>query len=284
MKGIRRASVLGLGLIGGSVARELAARGVEVSGFDADATQLAAAVDDGAVAIPLDSTLDGLRDAELVVLAVPVSGAVTLLGRIAPLVESARLVTDVGSTKGRIVAAASALGLGKRFVGSHPMAGDHRSGWAVSRRGLFAGARVYLCPPAEADPEAINLAAGLWRGFGAKPALMRADDHDAKLAWTSHLPHFVSTALALALANGGFDRGELGPGGLDATRLAGSSPDMWTAIARENAAPIAEALAAAERELAALRAALFDDSDEGVRERLVVAQRWADREQIITGA
>jgi prephenate dehydrogenase len=193
----------------------------------------------------MDRSLGGVSESDLIVVAVPVDSATEVLRQIAPHVARAKLITDVGSTKMRIVELAAELGLASRFVGSHPMAGDHRSGWAASRTGLVDGARVYLCPPHDAPRCIIDLAAEWWRWLGARPIVMSAELHDQKLAWTSHLPHIVSTALALALASADVERDELGPGGRDMTRLAGSSADVWTAIARDNAAAIDTALVSA---------------------------------------
>jgi prephenate dehydrogenase len=269
-----RAVVIGLGLIGGSVARDLAARGVHVSAYDADERQLDAALDELVVAERLDAGLAGVRAADLVVVAVPVDRALGVLERIAPQVMGAGLVTDVGSTKQAIVASASTLGLSACFVGSHPMTGDHRSGWSASRAGLFEGARVYLCPGADTPAPTVDRAASLWRWLGAVPASMRADEHDRHLAWTSHLPHIISTTLALALADGRVRREDLGPGGRDMTRLAGSSAEMWTAIAGENAAAIDAALAAAERHLAEFRDLLQRPDAARLHERFAGARAW----------
>jgi len=121
-----RAAVIGLGLIGGSIARELAARGTRVSGFDENRDALEAAIDDGVVSDALDASFEGLRSADLIVIAVPVDIASELLARVAPRTTAPALITDVGSTKARIVATAERLGLGQCFVGSHPIACDHR--------------------------------------------------------------------------------------------------------------------------------------------------------------
>jgi len=271
----KSATVVGLGLIGGSIARDLAAKGVRVRGYDADRAQLDAAVRDGIVSDPLDIEFDG-ADADVVVLAVPVDQAPAMLRRLSRIARSARLVTDVGSTKTSIVAEARALGLDASFVGSHPMAGDHRSGWSASRQGLFAGALVYLCPTSPMHTPVIDVAMHFWRSLGATPCVVDADAHDRRVAWTSHLPHLVSTALALALDGAGIERGALGPGGRDTTRLAGSSPEMWTAIATDNRAAIDEALGSAERELASFRAALRNSDVGLVRERFAAAQAWFD--------
>jgi prephenate dehydrogenase len=190
------------------------------------------------------------------VLAVPVQEAPRLLAGIAPGLGSARLVTDVGSTKRAIVAAAATLGVGDRFVGGHPLAGSTGTGWGASREGLFAGATVYLTPAAATADAAMALAAALWEGVGARCEVLDAAAHDRRVAWTSHLPQALSSALAIALSREGVARATLGPGGRDVTRLADSPPELWGAIAAANADELAPALAAVERELRALRRAL----------------------------
>lgn len=271
------AAIVGLGLVGGSIARDLAARGVRVSGFDAHDGYLAKALRDGIVHTALDASLAGVSDVDLVVIAVPVDEAVAVLERIAKVTMRARLVTDVGSTKARIVATARTLGLGNRFVGAHPMAGGHRSGWDASTSGLFDGAHVYLCPAFGATDDALNVAKAFWEMLGGRPVCIDAEEHDRTLAWTSHLPHVASAAVALALARVGFGRTDLGPGGRDITRLAGSSPAMWTAIARENAEEIDAALAAAEDEIAAFRRALATADVDDLRGRFTAAREWFER-------
>lgn len=270
----KNAAVIGLGLIGGSVARDLAALGVKVSAFDADNSQLAAAMRDGVVSHRLTPTLDGLADADLVVIAVPVDDALDVLRRAAPFLDGATLIIDVGSTKARIVALATELGLGRRFVGAHPMAGDHRSGWMASRAGLFLDAPLYLCPAVDSTPQAMILAESLWRTLGARPIEMDAVAHDERLAWTSHLPHMIAVVLGLTLGEGNVYREDLGPGGRDMTRIAGSSPDMWTAIAVDNADPIEAALAVAEREISALREEISRRDATAIHARFTEARNW----------
>lgn len=272
----QRAAVIGLGLIGGSVARDLAAAGVIVAAFDADAAELDRAAADGVVAEKLDASFAGVRDADVVVIAVPVDGALDVLRRVQWHVAPGALVTDVGSTKASIVALAAELGLRDAFVGSHPMAGDHRSGWNASRPGLFVDAPVYLCPTPRGSRANVERAAALWAMLGARTIEMDAELHDARLAWTSHLPHMVAVMLGLTLGAGGITRDDLGPGGRDMTRIAGSSPEMWTAIAVDNSHAIDGALAVAEREVATLRRALRGRDSAALRERFVAARRWFD--------
>jgi prephenate dehydrogenase len=278
---VGRAAVIGLGLIGGSIARELASRGIQVIGFDENRDALDAAIADGIVSEALDSSLEDLRNADLVVIAVPVDISIDILERIAARATAAALITDVGSTKARIVATAEQLGLGDRFVGSHPIAGDHRSGWEASRLGLFKDSRVYLCPTPSTTPITVDHARALWREFGAREVVLSPADHDRRVAWTSHLPHIVANAVALTLARAGVPRDDLGPGGRDVTRLAGSSPEMWAAILRENAGAIDEALNAVEREIAAFRIAMSREDDGELRRRFADARAWFETQPLI---
>ena len=268
------AAVIGLGLIGGSLARDLAARGVRVLGFDREAETMRAAAAAGV------ETLDAaagerLAEAELVVVAVPVTAAAALLAELAPALAPGCVGTDLGSTKRSIVRAAERAGLGARFVGSHPLAGDHRSGWGAGRAGLFAGAPIYLCPTRETTAEAMARVVALWGSLGALPREMDADAHDLQVAWTSHLPQAAASALAGALAAAGWRPDQLGPGGRDATRLAASSPEIWSAISTDNADLLAAALAALEERIATFRRLLLAGDSEAIHHFFSAARLWS---------
>jgi len=315
-----RIGIVGLGLMGGSLARDLAALGTYVLGLDLNPDTLRAAAGAGVVheAMPegpsgakLDPSALASLPLDALVLAVPVQAAIPLLAAAAPHLEHVPLVMDVGSTKASISAAAVRLGLGDRFVGSHPMAGSHRSGWEASREGLFQGARVYLCRAPEVGgetgsasaggaggeaydqagngvgdeagseagvdvaPETLRRARGLWTAVGGVPELIDAVAHDRLLAWTSHLPQAASTALARALAGAGITPGDLGPGGRDMMRLAGSSASVWTGIALDNASALAEGLRILEAELAQLREWLLSGDGDGVEEFFARGAFWS---------
>jgi len=279
----RSAGIIGLGLIGGSIARDLSALGVRVLAYDRDSATIDLARAEGIVDEPLDASLAGLQSAEIVVVAVPVSSLRTVLAAL-PALQRARLITDVGSTKRSALQAAESLGIGERFVGSHPMTGDHRSGWRASRAGLFDSARVYLCRSQHTRGDALVLAQELWQVLGARPEEISADAHDRLLAYASHLPQAVATALALALDGAGVSRAALGPGGRDATRLAGGSVDMWTAIARDNADALLPAIGALETQLQRLREAFSGGDETAIRDLFGGARAWsiADGEAITT--
>lgn len=274
---VRRVSVVGLGLMGGSLARALAARGVRVVGYDRDRGSLDAAVAEGMVHEPLDDTLAGVEHADVVVLATPVAATARLLTRLGDRLIGPSLIMDVASTKKSIVAAAEAAGLGPRYVGAHPLTGSHRSGWGASRAGLFDDARVFLCPSPSTTPEALARAASFWRALRAGVEVLDAEVHDEQMAWRSHLPQAVSTALALTLRQANVPRSALGPGGRDMTRLAGGDPDLWTGIVGDNAPAILEALTAMEEQLRLFRERLAAGED-GARECFIDGRDWFDGE------
>ncbi len=253
---IGRVAIIGLGLMGGSLARALAARDVRVMGYDVLPETLDAAEGEGIVHERLSARLDGIDAADVVVLALPVDATLSTLARVGGLLVNARLVMDVASTKASIVAAAEAAGLGARFVGAHPLTGSHRSGWRASRANLFDEARVFLCPASGVADDAVRLAEGFWRGLRAGVEVLGAAEHDEQMAWRSHLPHVLSAALALTLREAGIHRSALGPGGRDMTRLAGGAPGMWTPIVEDNGPSLLAALDGFEARIAEFRAVL----------------------------
>lgn len=271
-----RIAVIGLGLMGGSLARALSSRGARVLGYDRQWGHLDAAVREGVVHEELDAQLAGLDTADVVVLALPAEVARELMPRIADRIGAARLVMDLASTKRGTVAAAEAAGIGSRYVGAHPLTGSHRAGWGASRASLFEDARVFLCPTSSTTAEALRLAESFWRSLRAGVEVLDAETHDEEMAWRSHLPHMVSSALAVSLHEADVRRSVLGPGGRDMTRLAGGSPAMWLGIAEENSAAIQGALLAYEGHIRALREALARDDSTTVRDFLTTGCAWFD--------
>lgn len=260
-------AILGLGLIGGSLARELAALGVRVLAHDHDPRALREAKRAGVIAGTIDESFVGLDVCDTVIFATPVDVAIGLLVQAAPHLRRARLITDAGSTKTGLIAAAQKLRLGKTFVGSHPLSGDHRQGFAFSRTGLFVEARVVLTPTKSTEPATLRRARALWKSFGARTEVMSAKDHDRAMAVTSHVHHLVAAALAASMDEAGVRRSQLGPGGRDTTRLGGSSPEMWGGIVSQNGPRITAALSSFDRELQRVRRAVAM-GDRGAIERL----------------
>jgi prephenate dehydrogenase len=272
---IRRVSVVGLGLMGGSLARALAARGVHVLGYDRDQSSVDAAVSEGIVHEPLDAKLSGVARADVVVFATPVAATTALLARLGSTLVGPALIMDVASTKRSIVAAAEAAGIGERYVGAHPLTGSHRSGWSASRASMFDESRVFLCPSPSTTPAALQLAESFWRALRAGVEVLDAAEHDEQMAWRSHLPQAVATVLAVTLREAGVPRSALGPGGRDMTRLAGGDPALWTGIASDNAAALLDALVAMEEQLRLFRERLAAGED-GVQENFAQGRDWFD--------
>jgi prephenate dehydrogenase len=270
-------AILGLGLMGGSLARRLAELGETVIGYDQSNDIVAAALAEGVLNAAIADDFSGLEQADTVVLAVPVTATAPLLERAIPRLDRATLITDVGSTKRSICDAAEALGVGHRFVGSHPMAGDHKSGWAAGRADLLADSRVFVCPAPSATPTVIDAACRFWLQLGAKPELLNATQHDARLAWISHLPQLSATAIALCLDEKQLAANQLGRGGRDCMRLAGSDPSMWTAIALDNSDHVISAIDALQGKLAELRAAVAQSNAEVIHDALIQCQQWWQR-------
>ncbi|CAN5894033.1 hypothetical protein BH23GEM9_BH23GEM9_33150 [soil metagenome] len=274
-------AIIGLGLIGGSLARDLARCGVRVLAHDIDEATLHAAVAAGAVHDILHDDFVGVEKADVVVIAVTVDRAPGILEVLAS--RDGPAVTDVGSTKASIMRVAEELGMGDRFLGSHPLAGDHRGGWSSSREGLFHGATVYICAPSPTrsvrissrTTDALQRVQDLWHAVGARPEHLDAHTHDQRLAWSSHLPQVVSTVLALTLRTVGVRAAELGSGGRDVTRLAGSAAEVWTPICLDNATNLTAALQAVEQQLASLREALEARDDGAVHDVFAAAHEWA---------
>jgi prephenate dehydrogenase len=263
----RRAHVVGLGLIGSSVALALAENGWMVTGTDLDATVVAVALDAGVIS---HSELG--QDVDLVIVATP-AGVVAevandVLGRVK---KSSLIVTDVAGVKSAIVAEVG----DPRFLAGHPMAGSELRGLAGARADLFRGCTWVLTPTSSTKPETYTALHGVLRELGANVVAVGADDHDRLVAVASHVPHLLAGALMneasrmaeqdavlLQLAAGGFR---------DMTRVAAGDPTIWPDVLFENRVAITQSLAALEARLAALRVALNDDDHAAVAADLVNA-------------
>ena len=231
--------VLGLGLIGGSVMRAAAAAGREVFGYNRSVEGAQAAAADGfAAGTDLTETLTRAADTgALIVLAVPMPALEGMLARVSELAPHCPL-TDVTSVKGAVLEEVAAAGLLERFVGGHPMTGTADSGWAAGYAGLFTRAPWVVSVDDHVDAHVWSMVTGLALDCGAFVVPARSDEHDAAAAAISHLPHLLAEAvaviagevpLAFALAAGSFR---------DATRVAGTAPDLVRAMCEGNAAQL----------------------------------------------
>jgi prephenate dehydrogenase len=274
-----RIAIIGLGLMGGSLARAVASRGAQVLAYDRNAEHLEQAIQAGVVHRALDHDLSGLAEADVVVLALPVDATCLALPVLARQATKARLLMDLASTKRSVVACAESAGVGERFVGAHPLTGSHRSGFGAAREALFTDARVFLCRTALTSAAALRMAERFWSALGARTEARDACVHDEEMSWSSHLPHIMASALACTLRDAGIPRTALGPGGRDMTRLAGSSTAMWSAIASDNAEAITRALLAYEETLRAFREAIAARDGPATRSLLDAGREWFEAGQ-----
>jgi prephenate dehydrogenase len=254
----QRATIIGVGLIGGSLGMALRGRGLarEVVGVTRSEAAISAARSRGAIDRGTVDPNAGVAGADLVVLAVPPEQVVPVARRVIPHLRRGALLTDVASVKAEIVRSVEALigpGHAVMFVGGHPMAGNEGQGIGAAEPGLFEGT-AYLVTPTSTTPRAgINRLAELVRALGALPIEMAPAEHDRTVALVSHLPYLV--AAALIGATGDAVR-TAGPSFLGATRVAGSPVALWAQICRLNREQIQLALSAFRDELARLEAAI----------------------------
>jgi len=271
--------VIGLGAIGGSLAWQARLAGVpRVVGFSPSRADGVQALRASAVTELAEHAADALAGAELVVLAVPARATLELIGRLASDLEPGALLTDVCSVKRPVLERAAAAGLGDRFAGAHPLTGTHASGFGAARPDRLRGCVVYVCETGSpGGDQAARRVMSFWEQvLESQPVLIGAEAHDRQLAWTSHLPQAVASALAKTLADRGLAGVSFGPGARDTTRLAASSADMWIDILLYNREAVGEALAAAESSLADLRALVVAGDAEGLRRYLTAAQRFRE--------
>jgi len=271
-----RVAVLGLGAMGGSLARALSVLepGVRVVGWSPREEERRAALDVGAVAAAPSDWQEAVAEADLVVLAAPLSASCDLFAGVAEATSSGATLSDVASLKAPVARAATSAGAEARWVGSHPMTGSEESGFAASRADLYEGARVWtVAHPAAEDR--VPRVQSLWRALRARPESIDADEHDRLMALASHLPQLTSNALAAVLREGGVLPTRLGPGGADMTRLAASGSAMWRDIFEHASPELVAGLRALAREAAKV-ADLVEAGDlDGVEELMNATRAWS---------
>ena len=269
---IDRLCIVGTGLIGGSLARDLRRLGEvgEIVGSSRHAANLERAVALGVIDRFDADAARAVVGADMVVVAVPLGATRAVFERVRDALDEGAVISDVGSAKGSVVAAARAV-LGPRlaqFVPAHPVAGTEHSGVDSSVEGLFEHRRVILTPIPETDADALDRVSAMWRSVGSVVLEMDVAHHDRILAATSHLPHMLAYTLVDMLGRME-ERSEIfgcSAGGLrDFTRVASSDPRMWHDICVANRGPMVDALARFGAELDRLTEAVRCGDGEYVR-------------------
>ena len=270
-------TVVGLGLIGGSMAIDLRKSrfAKEIIGVDNRPEHADEAVRLGIVDRVTDFE-QGIKAADLILLALPVDQIIALLPKVLDLISPSSTVADVGSTKRQIVASIADHPLRGNFVATHPMAGTENSGPGAAISGLFSGKLTIVCDHEQSRPQHLALVEKMYQSLGMSTAYMSSDEQDHTTAFVSHLPHAAAFALAnavLAKEDGSiiFD---LASGGFQSTvRLAKSSPEMWAPIFRQNRDYVIEAVNAYIHHLKDFREALKDDEQDHLIKLILEANK-----------
>lgn len=280
---IPRLAVVGVGLLGGSVAKAVRARGLarEIVGIGRDPGRLEPATRAGTLDRATADLADGVREADFVVLAAPVLALEGLLEAVWRAARPDALITDVGSTKARIVRVAERLATTRpgHFLGSHPMAGGEQSGYGAARADLFEAATVVVTPTDTTEPATLKGVTEFWESLGARVTALDPEGHDRAVAAVSHLPHLVAYALMDGVARFAPSALEIAARGFrDTTRIAASDPRVWTEIFLANRAALAAGVAAFREALAALEQTVAAGDEAALREAL--ARIKARRERL----
>jgi len=274
MTRVKQITIVGLGLIGGSLGMAIRRKRLaqRVVGLSRTAATLRQAKRLGAIDAGTTDAQRAVQGADLVILAGPVDTLVPQAKRLAKWMPAGSVLTDVGSTKGEIVKALEGT-LPRRipFVGAHPLAGSEQRGIGAARRDLFDGSVCVVTATGRTDRQALRRVASLWRGLARRVVVLTPDVHDHYLAAVSHLPHLLAFCLAditdsraLAIAPRSF---------LEATRVAKSDPDLWDDILLSNRREVVKALRRLGDRCCRVQSLLLEGQGESLRRFLRGAQR-----------
>ncbi|HOP40192.1 MAG TPA: prephenate dehydrogenase/arogenate dehydrogenase family protein [Geobacteraceae bacterium] len=279
----KRMAIIGVGLIGGSLARVLRQQGEvgEIVGIGRTEPNLRRAVELGVIDRYCQNPCQGVQGADLVFLATPVCSIASVLEKIAPFLAPGCIVTDGGSVKESVVAACERLmPAGTFFVGGHPIAGTEQSGVDASFDALFQGKRCIVTPTDTTDKHALRRVESMWECAGSEVVRMDAHKHDRVVAAISHLPHMVAYSLVNAVE--AYDRLDesilkYSAGGFrDFTRIASSDPAMWRDIALMNGTAILEMIDSFSNCLGMLRTLVEQGDAAGLEKFFAESKRSRD--------
>jgi prephenate dehydrogenase len=270
---LRRVTIVGVGLLGGSIGLRIKRldKRIHVAGVGRRRESLDEAMGLGAIDSAHVGCDGGLGESDLVILATPVGAFAQHLRAAAPRLRKSAVVTDVGSTKQAVVAAAQrVLGPAGRFVGSHPMAGSDQRGPAAARADLLEGAVCIMTPVPATPPAATRLVRRFWAAMGMRVLTMTPREHDSSVARVSHLPHVLS-ALLMLLPQAD-DLRVAASGFRDMTRLAGGDVEMWRDILLTNRREILAAIDGFDERLMYLRDLVETADADGIAQLLSAAR------------
>ena len=268
---IRSVAIIGLGLLGGSVglAVQEHAPDITTTGFDRDETVRGKAGQRGLVAKVCDTAADAVRDADLVILCVPVGAMEAAARELAEHLKPGAIISDVGSSKQSVSEALARALPGHLIIPAHPVAGTEQSGPEAGFASLFTNRWCILTPPDGASEDAVRHLSEFWTKLGAKVEIMDAEHHDLVLAVTSHIPHLIAfTIVGTASDLEEVTRSEVikySAGGFrDFTRIAASDPVMWRDVFLNNRGAVLEMLGRFTEDLTAMQRAIRSGDGEAL--------------------
>jgi len=274
----QKVAIVGVGLIGGSIGLALRQRGLaaEVVGIGRRQSSLDKALDCGAIDRAELDLKQGVAAADVVIVASPVGAVIEHVCTALDSVGSQALVTDVGSTKATICAGIEkqAKMLSSQFVGSHPLAGDHRTGPENARADLLDRKTVVITPTSSTLVSAVNQTESFWQSLDARVVRMSPNEHDQALAATSHLPHLVASALAAATPDEWLSLAATG--WADTTRVAAADPELWTQIFTQNKTALLDSLDRLVDQIDQLRAGISAENWSQIQDTLKKAKQTRD--------
>jgi len=270
-------TIIGLGLIGGSLAIDLRKSkfATELIGVDASEENASQALKIGLVDC-IENLEDGVRNTDIVIIAIPVDKEITVLSQILNTIKDSTTVTDMSSTKRVIIESVKNHPKRKNFVPAHPMSGTENSGPSAALEGLFKGKITILCDHDDSGPQHLAMTEKMFQVLGMDIAYMSADEQDHTTAFVSHLPHAAAYALANAVQSKE-DRSiifDLASGGFNSTvRLAKSSSAMWHPIFQQNRNYVVESLDVYIKHLQEFRDCLYNEQDDKLHDLIVSANK-----------
>ena len=278
----KKITIVGLGLIGGSLARIFSERlGIkEIIAINRSMAPLQEAIKDGTILRGYSELNEDAYDSDIIILCTPVKMAMDYIEKLSGKVKKSCIITDVGSTKGEIVEYINKMMEPPIFIGGHPMAGTEKTGYNASFSHLFENAFYILSPGKSTSKEAIQVMVNLVKAIGAMPVVIEATEHDRATACISHVPHIIASALVNMVEKLDSVEGQmqmLAAGGFkDITRIASSSPEMWENIVLSNKYKIDEILEFFIKTLADFKELIKNENSEEIYGFFEKAKNYRD--------